>query len=73
MVSTLVRPVQSALTAPSLSASAIEAIQFLSLSNLSADQQIIVETAIGQVALQRNCSRLTAAYWLNSKAFPELF
>lgn len=58
----------------SLPASAIDqAIQFLRLYNLSADQQLTIEHAIGQVAQQRNCSRKQAAWWLHKKAFPELY
>jgi len=74
MVSTLAKPVQSVLLTLSLPTSAIEqAIQFLKLSNLSADQQITIETAIGHIAKHRNCSRQQAAWWLHRRAFPTLF
>lgn len=74
MLSTLSPAVQFDSLSPNPTVSAIDqAIQFLRLYNLSADQQLTIEHAIGQVAQQRNCSRKQAAWWLHKQAFSELY
>lgn len=72
MLSTLPLSVQADSPSPILPVSEIDqAIEFLKLYILSADQQIAIEHAIGQVAKQKNCSRNQAALWLHKKAFPD--
>lgn len=74
MLSTLAQFKPATPVPVSLTTSAIEqAVQFLKLYNLSAVQQMTIEAAIGEVALQHNCSRQQAAWWLNKQAFPEIF
>lgn len=74
MLSTLSQSVSVDPLSPSLPASTVDqAIGFLRLYNLSADQQFTIEAAIGQVAKQRNCSRNQAALWLHRRAFPEVY
>ncbi|MBD2465620.1 hypothetical protein H6G89_32015 [Oscillatoria sp. FACHB-1407] len=74
MLSTLTKFKHSVSVPVSLPTSAIEqAIQFLKLYNLSDDQQLTIKAAIDEVALQRNCFRQQAAWWLNKKAFPEIY
>ncbi|NEQ29140.1 MAG: hypothetical protein F6K28_61420 [Microcoleus sp. SIO2G3] len=74
MLSTLSHSVSVDSLSPSLPASTVDqAIGFLRLYHLSADQQLTIEAAIGQVATQRNCSRKQAALWLHKRAFPEAY
>lgn len=74
MLSTLSHSVSGDSLPPSLPASTVDqAIGFLRLYNLSADQQLTIEAAIGQVAEQQNWSRKQAALWLHKKAFPEVY
>ena len=74
MLSTLFQSVPVDSRSLSLPASTIDqAIGFFQLYNLSADQQLTIEAAIGLVAQQRNCSRKQAAWWLHRRAFPDLY
>lgn len=74
MLSTLSQSVSVDSLPPSLPVSTVDqAIGFLRLYNLSADQQFTIEAAIGLVAQQRNCSRNQAALWLHRRAFPEVY
>lgn len=74
MLSTLCQSVPTDSLSPSLPASTVDqAMGFLQLYTLSADQQRTIEAAIGLIAHQRNCSRNQAALWLHRRAFLEVY
>ncbi|BAS60467.1 MULTISPECIES: hypothetical protein [Leptolyngbya] len=49
------------------------AAELLKLVNLSMNDQLTIEHAIGLIAINRNCTRPRAAQILNKIAFPQNF
>ena len=49
------------------------AVELLKLTHLSMNDQLVIEHAIGLIALQKNCTRPRAAQLLNKLAFPNNF